>query len=302
MIISVIIPFYNGLKYVENMLNQLERNNQNLIKQIFDVKLEVIIVNDSPSTRLFIDVSKYSYNIDLFYNEKNLGIQKSRINGFYKANGEYILFLDQDDIISDFCILEHVKNIIKNNLDISISNCIIQYKDKNKLLYNNKFYFKKIYNIDFIIKYRNLIMSPGQCLIRKKTIPYEWLEYILVNNGSDDYLLWLVYFNNSKNVVGIIEKNLYIHTQSNDNYSNDMLKMYKSSKEVINLIVEKNIFSKRDSKKLKINFDKYWNLKLSSRSNMIHFMFIHPLYIMRILKYHFFNFHQSYPSTLYKGD
>lgn len=299
MIISVIIPFYNGLKYIENMLNQLERNNQNLIKQISDAKLEAIIVNDSPSTKLFVDVIKYSYDISLFNNEKNLGIQKSRINGFYKSRGEYILFLDQDDIISDFCILEHIKNIIKNNLDISISNCIVQYKNKNKLLYNNKSYFKKIYNIDFMIKYRNLIMSPGQCLIRKKTIPYEWLEYILVNNGSDDYLLWLVYFNN-KNVVGIIEKNLYIHTQSNDNFSNDLLKMYKSSKEVINLIIEKNIFSKKNSKKLKINFDKYWKLKLSSKHNIISFVFIHPLYTMRILKYHFFNFHQSYSLTLYK--
>lgn len=301
MIVSIIVPFYNGLKYINTMLNQLERNNKTLIKYFCDAKLEVIIVNDSPSINLFIEKREYNYDIYLLNNEKNLGIQKSRINGLYEAQGEYVILLDQDDIISDFCIIEHLRNIINNNLDISISNCIIQYDNKSKLLYKNKFYFKKCYNFNSIIEYRNLILSPGQCMIKKSTIPLEWIKYNLKNNGSDDYFLWIIYFN-GKNVANIIEKNLYIHTQSSENFSNDLFKMYISSKEVVDLITEKKLISQKNIKKLKKNFDKYWTLTFASKINKLFFMLAHPIYTIKILKYHFLNYIQNYDSKLFDGD
>lgn len=298
MLISIIIPFYRGKEYLHNMLKQLEMNSINLKTLGEDKKMEVIFVNDDPNNKIKIENNNYSFDIIIYDNIKNCGIQKSRINGFYQSKGEFILFLDQDDIISDFCIKKQVENVLNNNLDMSISNCIDGYPFKNKIVYRNKKYFNECYNIDSIIRYRNMIVSPGQCLIKKDTIPNEWLENILKNNGADDFLLWLIYFN-KKNKVGILEQNLYVHVQTKKNFSNDIDKMYISSKEAIDLAVKKNFLKENQKKDIYKYFSLSWDHLRRNKIKRLIFIISHPIYVIDVLKYRLLNMKLEYKSIIY---
>ena len=56
-----------------------------------------------------------------------------------------------------------------------------------------KDYLKK--QIGFI-KVRDLIVSPGHCLIKKTSIPEYWTKHVMSVNSADDYFLWLLMIEN----------------------------------------------------------------------------------------------------------
>ena len=92
--LSIIIPFYNG----NNELSKLLSNLQTAIKYASEIKVEIIIVNDSPNCKVNCHGFE-SLNIKIITNHKNMGIHSSRVNGILNSNGKYIFMIDQDDLI-----------------------------------------------------------------------------------------------------------------------------------------------------------------------------------------------------------
>ncbi len=62
------------------------------------------------------------------------------------------------------------------------------------------------------------IVSPGQALIRKKSIPNEWTENILHNNYCDDAFLWILMKNKDKKFA-VNNDMLYVHVETGKNAS-----------------------------------------------------------------------------------
>ena len=87
--VSVIIPFYNGIHWlceaVESALNQTYSN------------IEIIIVNDGSTEDITEFLKKFGDSIVYAY-QKNQGAASARNYGIKLANGDYIAFLDADDI------------------------------------------------------------------------------------------------------------------------------------------------------------------------------------------------------------
>ena len=93
--VSVIIPLYNVEKYVGECLDSL-------LNQTFQY-FEVIVVNDcSPdNSRQIVEsyIPKFGGRLKLYDNEVNSGAAVSRNNGLLKASGEYVFFMDSDDLL-----------------------------------------------------------------------------------------------------------------------------------------------------------------------------------------------------------
>jgi glycosyltransferase involved in cell wall biosynthesis len=94
--ISVIIIFFNTEKYIAEAI-------ESVISQSYD-NWELILVDDGSSdnsTRIALDYAK-KYPAKIYYfeheNHANRGMSASRNLGIKKSNGEYIAFLDSDDI------------------------------------------------------------------------------------------------------------------------------------------------------------------------------------------------------------
>ena len=228
--ISVIVPFYKGQQYLDYLLDILDKNN-NLI----DEKMEVIFVNDYPEEHLVIN-NTYNFDVHVINNEVNVGIHHSRVNGLNQAKGKYILFLDQDDEITAECIKSQLEHI--GNADLCIANGIMESDKESHLIYKNKRsqdYLKK--QIGFI-KVRDLIVSPGQCLIKKESIPEFWKHHFLTVNCADDYMLFLLMID-KKCEFAVNYDILYTHKYTGINISNDIHQNYQSNMAMLDLIKDK---------------------------------------------------------------
>lgn len=240
--ISIITPIYNGNKYLNNYLKMIE----DATSIISDV--EVIWVNDSPNIPLEYD-KELTKNIDLqiIENEKNLGIHKSRVNGLKKAKGEYILFLDQDDEITKDALLSQYNKI--QGYDLVIGNGYFEDENGSHKIFANEYSLKFATKKKPYILVRDFIVSPGQCLIKKEAIPKDWEENTLKNNGTDDFLLWLLMFNVGARVIENFSC-IYKHKYTGENVSLETDNMYKSQLELLEVLSKNNKYNRKDLKKL----------------------------------------------------
>ena len=265
--ISVIIPFYNGYVYLPKLLNML-KENQKLLKSY---QMEVIFVNDNPDNELRLQESKL--NIQIINNKTNLGIHQAREEGLNKADGEYILFLDQDDEIDDRYLYSQIMHI--KNHDLCICNGFMENESDIKLIYKNKRSQRYLEKQVGFIKVRDLIVSPGQCLIRKSKIPKYWQKHFMQINSADDYMLWLLMIENKCSFI-VNYQRLYIHKYTGKNISNDLKQVYNSNMEMIDLISNEchNVDIKLLKRAIKYKYDmKIFGLISPSLNNIDLFLY-----------------------------
>lgn len=90
MLVSVIMPVYNGEKYIKQA-----------VESVFcqEVPLELLVIDDGSTDGTAEVLSAYIGREDFRYirNEKNMGAAGSRNRGVREAKGKYIAFLDSDD-------------------------------------------------------------------------------------------------------------------------------------------------------------------------------------------------------------
>ncbi|NER48248.1 MAG: glycosyltransferase family 2 protein [Symploca sp. SIO1A3] len=88
--ISVIIPAYNAQKTIQETINSV-------LNQTFS-DFELIVINDGSQDSTLEIVSSISDRRMRVYSYPNAGPQKSRNRGIAQATGEYVSFLDADDL------------------------------------------------------------------------------------------------------------------------------------------------------------------------------------------------------------
>lgn len=127
--VSVIIPVYNVENYLKECLDSV-------LNQDFD-DFEVICVEDC-STDLSLKIlkeydSKYSF-LRVIQHEKNMGLSCARNTGIEAAKGEYIQFVDSDDMIHPGAIKTLYSNAKKNDVDILYFNMEFYNDEANNLV------------------------------------------------------------------------------------------------------------------------------------------------------------------------
>ena len=112
-LISIILQAYNKRNEITRSVRSIQ--NQSL------KNIEIIIVDDFSSenaTDVYNNLLDNDKRIRVFYHMKNSGVFKSRLDGFLYSNGQYILFVEPGDLLSDNYVLEDMyKLITKYNLD-----------------------------------------------------------------------------------------------------------------------------------------------------------------------------------------
>ena len=106
--ISIVIIVYNRKEYIRECLDSVL--NQKIDK-------EIICIDDCSTDGAYEILQEYEQNhteIKLYRNEENLGTVLSRYNGLIHCTGEYMLFVDSDDIV--------MPNILEKLYDEAISN------------------------------------------------------------------------------------------------------------------------------------------------------------------------------------
>ncbi len=235
-VISVITPFYYGNKYISTLYDILSNSQQKLREYDDGISIEWIIVNDSPEAEVSLGECDRGLSVRVVTHEINKGIHQARITGLQCCNGGYVKFLDQDDIISDSCLLEEFRRARTGN--IVVSNAILEKADGKRVkAYRSKYEFGKVNNLLYYAVAHNIIVSPGQCLIPKDLIPNEWCSSVLDENGSDDLLLWVMLLSKGERFQ-LINQCLYTHIYTGSNLSEARSKMNYSTLQCVRILNE----------------------------------------------------------------
>ena len=116
-LVSIITPAYNSKKFIEDAI-------ESVIAQSYQ-NWEMIIVDDASTDESIEIIQKYvniEYRIVLFSNDKNLGASESRNLAIREAKGNYIAFLDSDDIWLPNKLEKQIGLMEKEKIAMSYSN------------------------------------------------------------------------------------------------------------------------------------------------------------------------------------
>lgn len=106
--VSAIIPFYNGKEYFHRAI-------QSLLNQSYALN-EILIINDNSDQENLFFLKQYSsqdVRIKVYSNPENIGSSNSRNKGIELSSSEYVLLMDQDDILETNALERFIIKLFK---------------------------------------------------------------------------------------------------------------------------------------------------------------------------------------------
>jgi len=178
MIVSIIIPYYKKKNYINKTISSVLRQSYQ--------KFEIIIVNDEPgksSKDILTKIKKRDKRIKIVNNKKNIGAGASRNKGIKIARGNYIAFIDSDDLWKKNKLKTQI-NIMKK-YDYNISHTSYYIIDKN----NKKSVIRKSKSLNFKNLKQSCDIGLSTVVMKKKILKKDKLFANF--STKEDYYLWL---------------------------------------------------------------------------------------------------------------
>lgn len=96
--ISVVVPLYNQKEYIADCLDSIL--NQTVLP------LEVLVINDGSTDGSDLIAKHYSSSLIRVINQVNKGLSSARNTGIMNAKGDFVLFIDSDDMLLENAVEE----------------------------------------------------------------------------------------------------------------------------------------------------------------------------------------------------
>lgn len=180
-LISVIMPAYNAEKYIEQSI-------QSVLNQDY-TNLELIIINDCSKDKTIKIIENYAKKDDrikYYTNKENSGVAYTRNFGIEKANGEWIAFLDSDDIWKKEKLQKQIDIINKEKIEPTLIYTGSSFIDENNQAYNFSIQVPEKVTYKELLKQN--VISCSSTLIKKQILTNVKMEH---DNIHEDFLLWL---------------------------------------------------------------------------------------------------------------
>ena len=121
-LVSIIIPAYNAEEFIAETI-------QSALEQTHGLK-EIIIIDDGSSDRTYFIASQFSGDQVKIIRQHNRGAAAARNRGFKESNGDYIQYLDADDLLAPSKIANQLQ-VVEEHGDEFV------YAGKWKVFYNS---------------------------------------------------------------------------------------------------------------------------------------------------------------------
>ena len=242
--ISVIVPVYKVEQYlkscVESILNQTFKD------------FELILVDDgSPDScgAICDELAKTDDRIVCIHKE-NGGLSSARNAGIEIAKGEYIAFIDSDDIVASDMLEVMYGNLVKYDADISGIEYAEFSQDLPKILPNSRIKHKKKDIMKFIMQKNRLY-----CVVRylyKKSVLADQRFDPAIKLGEDQ--IFIFDYTSKCNSLVMSKYNGYFYRYNAASISNGQLKN-SCVEELNNRLL---MIDKLDKKTKKYGWANYW--------------------------------------------
>ncbi len=161
MLLSIVIPVYNGAKNISKCLDSIWTQNMN------EYEYEVICVDDcsTDNTTAVLEKIKQEHdNLRIIKNDKNRRAGGSRNHGVLEAKGEYVVFIDSDDYFHHESLNKALMYLQENQLDILVCDFAREkYNEPNNTLVHN---------------FKNRELLSGKDFMISNGLPYAPWKYI----------------------------------------------------------------------------------------------------------------------------
>lgn len=178
-LVSIITPLHNGEDYVRETIDSVLAQSYN--------NWELIIVDDCSKDSGVNIVKEYMLidkRIKLIQNENNSGPALTRNTAINAAEGEFIAFLDSDDLWTSDKLSVQIEFMIKNNYPFTFSYYNQITEDGN--------FIKAVDNLTLKVNYLSSIKSNKiGCLTAVYNVTYFGKVYMENIAKRQDYTLWL---------------------------------------------------------------------------------------------------------------
>ena len=182
-LVSIIMTYYKKINFIE-------KTYYSIINQTYE-NYELLIIYDDLDLSEYenlIKLTKNNKKVRIFKNKKNIGAGLSRNLGIKNSKGEYISFIDADDIWNKDKLSAQIKFMKKNNYFFSYTNYSKQYKNKiievrakNEINYNDILKSCEI-GLSSVILKKDIISENLFPKIKTQEDLAAWLKIMRYNN------------------------------------------------------------------------------------------------------------------------
>ena len=137
--LSIIIPVYNGGRYIKRCLGSI-------LRQQNAPQYEIVVVNDGSTDNTAQILNKFAqkYNNIYIIDQQNAGVSVARNNGIAASSGEYVTFVDCDDMVG--LNVSGVDAYFKGaNYHNSLNNMRIACNERGIAKFNARFFYDKYF-------------------------------------------------------------------------------------------------------------------------------------------------------------
>lgn len=232
MLVSIIIPVYNCEKYIveaiESVLQQTYRN------------FEILIINDGSIDNTEKKIEKYKNNSKVrYYYKTNGGEASARNFGLAKAKGEYITFLDADDLYSKDKIEKQLSIFMsKPTIDVVYNDVFLIDEQSNKIgILKSEKIISEPSNFLAQILFRQIVPASASIMLRRKCIDDIRFPENLKHAVDYAFIIQLAMNFN----FFYLEETIYSYRRHTNNLTNNHLNQVKCEKEIVTSLGIKKI-------------------------------------------------------------
>lgn len=250
--ISIIMPLYNAERFLKETLASIKKQKLQ--------EYELICINDGSedhTAHIVEEHAKKDSRYVVLNNPKREGAAFSRNRGIKVARGEYLCFLDGDDIFDENMLEEAYQKCIQEKLDIVIFNCMHVQSEKiyeKKLAEREQKYKEKYCKNPFQIKslkpHEIVSFSDRVCdrLIRRKFIVESGIEFQNLPSNNDALFGTLSLYLAQK-VLFLDDNRVMVYARDHDTFSRishyrDPMCIYYALLELENELIKRKIWEK----------------------------------------------------------
>lgn len=222
-LVSVIMPAYNCERVIIEAINSV-------IFQTYE-NWELLVLDDGSkdNTLLIIEsFTKKDSRIKALPNEKNKGVSATRNRGIEHAKGDWIAFLDSDDIWEQSKLEKQVKVINEYSAEFIFTG--------SSYINDEGIPFKGTFEVPRLVTYKKLryhnVISCSSVLLKKKFFDNIKMEK---DNMHEDYAVWLRILKLGVTAYGVNEP-LLIYRISRSSKSGNKFKTFKMTYKVFRFV------------------------------------------------------------------
>ncbi len=271
--VSVVISIYNGEQYLPECL-------ESILAQTLEENIEIICVDDASTDATPQILDRYGDRITVLRNQRNLRAGESRNRGLAAACGEYVIFLDADDVFEPDMLGKAYGKVQRCNADI----CIFKEDEFADSIQNRHGYpyaetlMAKLGERDFFTppEYRDILFNlwngwAWDKLFRREFLLDEGLKFPGIQTSEDGFLVHAAMA--SADRISFLNEVLVHHRTGNGNsLSNARDCAWESCliylRELMRYLKQKNLFPVFEKSYINWAADfLYWNYRTLSAGN-----------------------------------